>query len=166
MMVPFTGAFTKLQKVTISFVMSVHLYIHPAVHMEKISSHWMDFYQIWYLSIFWKSVEKIQVSLKSDKNNGHFTWWPIHFWTNLTHFFLEWDMFETNVEQKIETHILSSITFFKNHTFHEIMWKNNVQLGRPQMTIWLTHIASWISKSTNTSSEYVTLIDFPLQQSP
>jgi len=26
------------------------------------------------LSIFRKSVEKIQVSLKSDKNTGHFTW--------------------------------------------------------------------------------------------
>jgi len=165
-MVPFTGAFTKLQKVTISFVMSVCLSNHPSVCMEQISSHWMNFYEIWYLIIFLKSVEKIQVSLKSDKNNGHFTWWSIHFWSHLTHFFLEWDMFETNVVQKIETHILSSITFFKNHTFYEIMWKNTVQLSRPQMTIWLMHTARWISKSTNTSSEYIILIDFPLQQSP
>jgi len=75
-------------------------------------------------------------------------------------------MFEENVVQKVETHILSSIMFFENHTFYEIMWKNTVQLGRPQMTIWLMHIASWISKSRNTSSEYVILIDFPLQQSP
>jgi hypothetical protein len=29
------------------------------------------------LRIFWKSVMKIQVSLKSDKNNRHFTWWPV-----------------------------------------------------------------------------------------
>jgi len=29
------------------------------------------------LSIFRKSVEKIQVSLKSDKNNRYFTWRPI-----------------------------------------------------------------------------------------
>jgi len=34
----------------------------------------MDFYEILYLSIFGKFVEKIQVPFKSDKNNGHFTW--------------------------------------------------------------------------------------------
>jgi len=28
----------------------------------------------WYLRIFWKSVEKIQVSLKLDSNKGYFTW--------------------------------------------------------------------------------------------
>jgi len=44
-------------------------------------------------------------------------------------------MFETNVVQKIETYILSSITFFKNHTFYEIMWKNMTQPNRPQTTM-------------------------------
>jgi len=28
--------------------------------------------------VFGKSVEKIQTSLKSDKNNGHFIWRPIY----------------------------------------------------------------------------------------
>jgi hypothetical protein len=32
------------------------------------------------------------------------------------------------------------------------------------MTIWHVHIASWIPKDTNTHSEYVVLIIFPLQQ--
>ena len=44
------------------------------------------------------------------------------------------------------------------------MWKNIVELGRPQMTIWRMRIACWIPKATNTHSEYVTLIAFPLQQ--
>jgi len=30
------------------------------------------------MGIFQKSVKKIHVSLKSDKNNGHFTWRPIY----------------------------------------------------------------------------------------
>jgi len=30
------------------------------------------------LSIFLKSVKKIQVSLKSNKSNGYFTWKPIY----------------------------------------------------------------------------------------
>jgi hypothetical protein len=36
------------------------------------------FNEIWLLSIFWKYVEKIQFSLKSDKSNGYFTWRPIY----------------------------------------------------------------------------------------
>jgi hypothetical protein len=37
--------------------------------MKKLCSQWTDFHEILYLSIFPKSVLKIQVSLKSDKNN-------------------------------------------------------------------------------------------------
>ena len=44
----------------------------------------------------------------------------------------------------------------------EIMWKNVVDPGRPRMTIW--RIACWIPKATNTHSEYVILISFPLRQ--
>ena len=44
------------------------------------------------------------------------------------------------------------------------MWKNNVEPGRPQLTIWRMRIAYWIAKATNTNSKYVILIAFPLQQ--
>ena len=64
-----------------------------SVHMEHLVSHWTDFHEIWYLSIFrksvkniqvflnsvkkiqvfLKSVKKIQVFLKTDKNNRYFT---------------------------------------------------------------------------------------------
>jgi hypothetical protein len=44
------------------------------------------------------------------------------------------------------------------------MWKNTVEPDRPQMTIWRMRIACWIPKATNTHSEYVILIDFPMQQ--
>jgi len=40
------------------------------------------------------------------------------------------------------------------------MWKNNVERGRPQMTIWCMRTACWVSKATNC----VTLIALPLQQ--
>jgi len=38
--------------------------------MEKLVSHWTDFHDILYSTLFWKSVEKIQGPLKSDKNNN------------------------------------------------------------------------------------------------
>jgi len=54
--------------------------------------------------------------------------------------------------------------FFFNRTVYEIMWKNIVQSGRPQMTIWHSSIACWIPKATDPHSEYVILITFQLHQ--
>ena len=50
----------------------------PPVPKEQLSSHWTDFHEFWYLSVFRKYVEEIEVSLKSDKNNGYFTWRPFY----------------------------------------------------------------------------------------
>ena len=60
----FLGTFAKLRKATISCVMSVRpfcLSACPSARMD-LGSHWTDFHEIWYLSIFWKYVEKIYVS--------------------------------------------------------------------------------------------------------
>ena len=54
------------------------LSIRPAVCMLQIGSHWNDFHEIWYFSIFRNYVQKIQVSLKYDKNKEYFTWRPIY----------------------------------------------------------------------------------------
>ena len=45
-----------------------------------------------------------------------------------------------------------------------IMWKNTVEPGRPQMTIWRMRISRWVPKATNTDSKYVIFIAFPLLQ--
>jgi len=75
----FLGAFARLRKLTIRFVMPVHLSVCPFIPMEQVGSHWMDFYEIWYLSIIRKFAETIQISLQTDKNNGYFTQRPICF---------------------------------------------------------------------------------------
>jgi hypothetical protein len=62
----FLGALAKLQKATISFVMSVRL----SVRMEQIGFRCTNFHKILYLSICRKSVEKIQASLKFGKTSG------------------------------------------------------------------------------------------------
>jgi len=73
-------------------------------------------------------------------------------------------MFQTEVVEKIKTHILCSVTlFFENLGVCEIMWENIVERGRPQVTIWRMRIACWVPKATNTCSEYVILITFPLR---
>jgi hypothetical protein len=111
------GAFTELQKSIFSFVMSVCI--------ELFGSHYMYFHEISCLSIFRKSVERIQVLLQSDNNNGRFVWRPIYiFRSYLVHFLLEGNMFRTNALEKIKTGFLSVTFFSENLVIYEIMWKN------------------------------------------
>jgi hypothetical protein len=56
----------------------------------------------------------------------------------------------------ISTNIYENLKVFE-------MSENNAEQNKPQMTIWSTHIACWISKATNTHSEYVILYAFTLQ---
>ena len=74
------GAFAKLRKAIIKFVISVRL----SVRMVKLDSHWMDLDEISYLIIFRKCGEKIQVSLKSDKNNGYFIRRLLHIYDHIS----------------------------------------------------------------------------------
>ena len=73
-------------------------------------------------------------------------------------------MFETNVVDRNKTRILCLITFIRISGVWEITWKNIVEPGRPQMTVWRMRIACWITKATETQSKYVIHIVFPLQQ--
>ena len=63
--------FAKLQKATVSFVVSLCPSVCPFVQTEQLCSYRTDFHET--EVFFKKSVEKIQVSLKPYKNNGYFT---------------------------------------------------------------------------------------------
>ena len=54
----------------------------------------------------------------------------------LVEFFLEWEIFQTKVVEKIKIHILCAIYLRKNRGVYEIIRKNMVQreTHRPQMT--------------------------------
>ena len=58
--------------------------------------------------------------------------------------------------------LLNFLAFHENRAVYEIMWKNNVETGRPQMTIWRMRIACWITKATHTHSENVTVTAFSM----
>jgi len=63
------------------------------------------------------------------------------------------------------THFLCTITFFpKNCAVCEIMWENMVEPDRPQMVIRCMCCACWISKGTDTHSEYEVLVAVQQQQ--
>ena len=84
-------------------------------------------------------VEKIQVSLKSDKNNGHFTWKPIHIFFLIISFSVLIRMRNISDEgcrANQNTHfVLNNVpppTEYR--ALYEIAWKNMVEPDRPQMT--------------------------------
>jgi len=54
--------------------------------------------------------------------------------------------------------------FFLNSCLCVRMWKNIVERGRPQITIWHMRIACRIPRTSNTHSGYVIFIAFPQQQ--
>jgi hypothetical protein len=63
------------------------------------------------------------------------------------------------------TKFVEKINFFAaNRAVCEIMWNDVVQPDRPQMAVRRMRIACRIPKATNTHSQYVLLIAFPLQQ--
>ena len=143
------GAFAKLRKAVISLIKSVC--------MEELSSHWKDFHEIWYLSIFKKSFKEIQVSLKSGKNNALFMWRRMY---NFDHISLSSSWNEKFFRQKcIENQnmhfMFNYFFFFFIMPFLRLCGKILIQPDRPHMRImgtWDMRITCWITKSTNTHS--------------
>ena len=89
----------------------------------------------------------------------------IHFWSYPAQFFLEWEMFQTKVVEKIKTHILYSVTFSRKSCR---LWDNVEKYCTAGQVIddnikWHMRIAYWTTKATESHSEYVILISFPLQ---
>jgi hypothetical protein len=72
MLMQFGYRFRRIRKLREAILGSPRLSICvscESVYIEQLGSHWMDFHEICYLSSFRKSVEEIQVLLKSDKKN-------------------------------------------------------------------------------------------------
>ena len=57
---------------------------------------------------------------------------------------------DKNCRENQNTHFVFSNLFFPKIAPFMTMWKNIVERGRPQMTIWRMRIACWIPKATNT----------------
>jgi hypothetical protein len=69
---------------------------------------------------FSKICRENKIFTKSDKNNQYFTWNPIiriHLLLHLTHFLLEWEIFRTEVLEKIEKHFVFNILLPKTVPF-------------------------------------------------
>ena len=114
-----------MRTATIRFVMSVRL--------EQLVSQQMDFHEIGYLNSFRKSVQKIQISLKSARNNGYFTRTPIYIY-DISLFSTEnKKCFGQCFRENKNTHFTFRNVWTENRVVYDIMSKNAVDLERLQM---------------------------------
>ena len=118
-----------------------------SLHM-RLGSHWMDFDETSYLSFFFLNLSrKLKFHYNPINTSTLHEGFP-HVWKYLAELFLQWEMFQTKVVDKIKTHILCSVTCFrKSRAVYEIMWKNPVQPERLQ-TKQRMRVAFWIRKAT------------------
>ena len=75
----------------------------------------------------------------------------IHFLSHLAHFFLEWEMFQTIVVEKIRTHILCSVTFFLLSKIVPFVIECGkiLQSGSGNVIIWRMRIVCCIPQAKN-----------------
>jgi hypothetical protein len=93
-----------------------------------------------------------------------------NFWSYLTHSFLEGEYFRQSCRENWNTHCMIKRFFFffpENRDVYEIMWKRCGKARQPtnDNTIRLMRWSYWVPNATDTHSEYVILLAFPLQQS-
>jgi len=117
---PFLGLFTKSQKATISFVMSLHLSSrsHGTTQIPPNGFSCNLIFE-YFLKI---CREKCKFNWHLTRITGTLLKTNIHLWsyTHLTQFFLEWEMFQTKVVEKSK-HTLCLITFSRKSCH---LWDN------------------------------------------
>jgi hypothetical protein len=87
----------------------------------------------------------------------------VHLWQYLAEFFLEWEIFQTNVVDKIKTHILCSVRFSRKscHSRNNVEKYGRAKQATDDNRIGRMSFACWITKAKDTHPEYVTIIAFP-----
>jgi len=156
----FLGLFAELPKATVSFVMSVR---------PSAWNSWAPSGRIFLNYDIWGFSPKI-----CGENSGMYKIWQeyrllnkkinVHLWWYLTEYFLEWEMFQTNVAKKVNKRILCSVFFPPwNRSVYELMWVINVGTGQAtdDNVILRMRVACCVSKATNAHWEYVIVIAFP-----
>jgi len=66
---------------------------------------------------------------------------------------------EKSCRENQNTHFIFSDFFQKSYCLWDML-KNILELDRQHMTMWLMCIECWVSKATNTHSEYIILLIF------
>ena len=134
--------------------------------MEQLRFKRKDFHEILHLRDFRIYIEKIQDLLKSMKINYQLAGYFMHVFDHisLNSFIVINILDECCRENQITHFMLNNFFFHKNRAFYKIVRKSVVEPDRPQMAVRHLLFACWITKATNTDSEYVIFIALPSQK--
>ena len=120
--------------------------VRLSVRMEGPSGRILMKLCIWYY--FRKFVDKMQMSLKSDKNNGKITRRRFDIYDCLSELLLVWEMFQIKMFWRKNTQSIFHTPPLPRKLYrYEIMSKNVLEPERPQMIVWWC-AACCISKAT------------------
>jgi len=109
--------------------------------MEQFGSHWMEFREICHLSIFQKSVNKLQFHQNQTRIKGSLHEdQPTFLIISHSSLLRLRNILNKSCRENQKTHFVFN-DFFFNCAIYEVMWKNVVEPGRQQMTTWRMHIA-------------------------
>ena len=155
------SAYEKLQKTTISFVMSVFLSVRSSVRMEQLVCHWKEFHELTSLSIFREVSRKFEFNLNLTRIMG-----TLH--DHLCTFMMAsgWIILRkrnaSGCRENQNTHFMFS-NFFSLKSCR--LWDNVEKYGRARQAtddniIRRMWFACWITKAIDTHSEYVIVISF------
>ena len=89
----------------------------------------------------------------------------IHFSSYIAQLFLEWEIFQARVVEKIKSQILISITFFENYAVYEIMWKKKYYRPRQAADCIVAQAHCMLDNQVYKHTGYVIFTAIPLQQS-
>jgi hypothetical protein len=136
----YSYTFAKLWKASISFVLCVRHAISPSAgRKQQLSTTWRIFMKLY----IWICLETRWRKFKSHENRTgktvHYMKTTTYFWSYLTQFLLEWEMFQTNiVEAIIHTHYV----FNKVYLISCRLWDhvdNYCKAGRRQYGAYVLH---------------------------
>jgi hypothetical protein len=88
--------------------------------MKMFDFHWTNLDEMWRLNFLRKSVDKIQLWLKSDKNNGYFKW-QIDIFIVSRWILPKIEAFQTKGLEKIKIHTFVSKIVPLWHTVEKIV---------------------------------------------
>ena len=158
------GVSAKFWKATISFVMSVRLYVCPSGRTEQLDGF------SWKLNfeVFWEKIHReISSVIKRQENyNRYFTWGVMYIHENISlNSFSSEKKIQSKFVQKIKTHILSSICFLQNCFVRSVVRSLFSFVGSSRMatndnTIQNMRFACHINKATRTRTRNIYLLTY------
>ena len=138
-------------------------HVSPSVSSKQLGSHCMDLHEIWYLRIFQKLIEKIQVSIKTRRMTGTLHEDLCTFVITSRSVLLRMrNIANKSRRENQNTNFRLNNFFSENRAVYEVMWYNRVEIEpTADNRIRATRFECWIIKTTDAHSRVFNTYCFP-----